>query len=474
MHVASRPAAPRRLGDLRSGDAGRARRRRHRAPPHPEGVLGGRRRGSLRARRRAADRSRGDRSRDRRTTSGGARRSRSATSRPRIAGSLAGGDFGYAWLNAMGVQSFDVPDADDFVVSPGDGGPDWHLESVVYEVFPDRFASSGREVTPPDGRSRASWDELPTGRGPDTPVSGSAATFAGSRSASTTYVARRERPLPHARVPRAGARIATTPRTFDSVDPLLGGDEAFASLVRAAHARGIRVLGDLTTNHVGSGHEWFRRRAGAPRARARVLLLRRRLRARLRVLVRRAVAAEARLRVRGAARAHVRGSSAVVRRWLEPPYDLDGWRIDVANMTGRLGADDLLPDVACGVRRRGHGGAIRTALVVAEHAYDARADLRLGALARHDELRRASRARCGRGCAATTFRRAANGFFGLPRRRAAARPVSRSSARCARFAPAFRGRHRSTRGRSSTATTRRASASSRAHATASSSASACR
>ena len=45
--------------------------------------------------------------------------------------------------------------------------------------------------------------------------------------------------------------------TFDAVDPLLGGNEALASLSRSAHARGIRVLGDLTTNHVGSRHDWF-------------------------------------------------------------------------------------------------------------------------------------------------------------------------------------------------------------------------
>ena len=45
--------------------------------------------------------------------------------------------------------------------------------------------------------------------------------------------------------------------TFDHVDPLLGGDAALASLTAAAHARGLRVVGDLTTNHTGAGHEWF-------------------------------------------------------------------------------------------------------------------------------------------------------------------------------------------------------------------------
>ena len=36
--------------------------------------------------------------------------------------------------------------------------------------------------------------------------------------------------------------------SFDHVDPLLGGDDALVSLVAAAHARGIRILADLTIN----------------------------------------------------------------------------------------------------------------------------------------------------------------------------------------------------------------------------------
>jgi alpha-glucosidase len=45
--------------------------------------------------------------------------------------------------------------------------------------------------------------------------------------------------------------------TFDVVDPVLGGDEGLAALLDAAHARGLRVVGDLTTNHTGDAHEWF-------------------------------------------------------------------------------------------------------------------------------------------------------------------------------------------------------------------------
>ena len=80
------------------------------------------------------------------------------------------------------------------------------------------------------------------------------------------------------------------------------------------------------------------------------------------------------------------GSSSVVRRWLEPPYDLDGWRVDVANMTGRLGADDFLPDVARGVRGAVTADAVGRARRRRARARRARRS-RLGALARLHELR---------------------------------------------------------------------------------------
>lgn len=289
---------------------------------------------------------------------------------------LAGGDVGYAWLNGLGLQPFDVLDADDFVVAPGEWGPDWHLESVVYEVFPDRFASSGLDVASPEWAIPRSWDDLPSGRGPATQFEWFGGDLRGV-----------EQRLDH--LAELGANVLyltpvfparTTHRydatTFDEIDPALGGVEAFVSLVRAAHGRGMRVLGDLTTNHVGSGHEWFvAARAGQepergffffddasehgyacwygvptlPRLNYQSEELRRRMYA---------------------------GRDAVVRRWLEPPFDLDGWRIDVANMTARMGAIDLLPEVARGVRAA-LDEARPDGLVVAEHAYDARADLLL-------------------------------------------------------------------------------------------------
>jgi alpha-glucosidase len=45
------------------------------------------------------------------------------------------------------------------------------------------------------------------------------------------------------------------------------------------------------------------------------------------------------------------GKNSIVRQWLTPKYGMAGWRIDVGNMTGRLGADDMHDEVMHGIRR---------------------------------------------------------------------------------------------------------------------------
>jgi alpha-glucosidase len=64
----------------------------------------------------------------------------------------------------------------------------------------------------------------------------------------------------------------------------------------------------------------------------------------------------------------------VVAHWTRPPYALDGWRIDVANMTGRHRDIDVNHEVARATRAA-LLAANPDALLVAEHMHDARHDL---------------------------------------------------------------------------------------------------
>jgi alpha-glucosidase len=277
---------------------------------------------------------------------------------------LAGGDVGYAWVNALGQTSHEVADADDFVITAGEWGPDWHLRSVAYQIFPDRFATSGLDVEAPGWAVRRAWADLPTGRGRPTPRELYGGDLRGV-----------EQHLDH--IESVGANlIYLTPffpagsthrydaTTFAHVDPLLGGDEALESLAKAAHDRGIRLIGDITPNHTGDKHEWFHAAlAGSEPERGfyyfddsipggyESWLGHRSL-----------------PKLNWQSRELHERFAAVLTRYLD--LGLDGWRVDVANMTGRYRDVDLNRDVSKWMRDQ-----VGESLLVAEHGHDFRPDL---------------------------------------------------------------------------------------------------
>lgn len=284
-----------------------------------------------------------------------------------------GGPHGrYRWLNAEGVHDRDTSDGADFMIRAEDAPPAWVSDAVAYQIFPDRFFRSDSRREAPTWATPVDWDTPVIGSGP-----GVAAQFYGG---DLDGVAAKLDHLTDLGVNviyltpifegRSNHRYDAV--TFDRVDPALGGDEALARLLEAAHSRGIRVVGDLTTNHTGREHEWFlaaQADANAPEAQyyrfhahpdtyaswLDVPSLPKLDHA----------SEELRDRFYGS-------PDSVVARWIRA--GLDGWRIDVANMTGRLGADDLAHDVARAVRQAMHA-VDPMAWLLAEHGHDAAADL---------------------------------------------------------------------------------------------------
>jgi len=259
------------------------------------------------------------------------------------------------WLNQAGLSRTETLDADDFaLVASDDAPPAWMADAVMYQIFPDRFArSAGADAHPtPDWAIPAAWDD-PV----DPALPGRSQQFYGGDLDGIVEH------LDHL-VGLGVTLLYLTPvfpgasnhrydaSSFAVVDPLLGGDEALVRLVAAAHARGLRVIGDLTSNHSGDRHEWFRAAWGNPTAPEGAFYY---------FLDDKHLEYECWLGTRSLPkfdwsspelrRRFIDGDDSVVAKWLKPPYSLDGWRIDVANMTGRLGEVDLNAEVRQTIRR---------------------------------------------------------------------------------------------------------------------------
>ncbi|WP_269939990.1 glycoside hydrolase family 13 protein [Arthrobacter sp. HY1533] len=268
---------------------------------------------------------------------------------------VAGEDGPVYWhLNNAGLHNRDTSDYNDFRVTTARPAPAWSHDAVMYQVFPDRFARSaqagGRPT--PDWGVACNWDTPVQGKGPDV-----ARQFYGGDLDGVTERLDELQALGTDIVyltpffpGRSNHRYDAS--TFHAVDPLLGGDEALIRLVEAAHARGMKVMGDLTSNHTGDAHEWFTRAQADPNSVEAGYFYFNEDHTDyeswwgVKSLPKLNWASEA-LR-----EAFVTGEDSVVAHWLKAPFNLDGWRIDVGNMTGRLGAQDINREVAALIQER--------------------------------------------------------------------------------------------------------------------------
>ncbi|WP_433231159.1 glycoside hydrolase family 13 protein [Micromonospora sp. CA-248260] len=285
------------------------------------------------------------------------------------------GTTGYRWLNAAGQVDHDVPDHGDFKLVSHAPPPAWARDAVIYQIFPDRFARSAvaADRTPPDWAIPCDWDTPVIGYGPHTPRQFYGGDLDGITErldhldrlgVNTVYLTPVFPARSNHRYDAAG---------FDTVDPLLGGEAALVRLADAVRARGWRLLGDITSNHTGDAHEWFTRALADGDAPERELYY-----------FDPATGYESWNGVRslpklnwGSAELRRRFATdpdSPLRRWLRPPYGLDGWRVDVANMTGRRGADAYTHEVARLLREV----VVQTrpdGLLLAEHGHDHTGDL---------------------------------------------------------------------------------------------------
>jgi alpha-glucosidase len=258
----------------------------------------------------------------------------------------------YEWLNAFGLSDHDVHSNSDFKIVAVPRYPDWIRSSVFYQVFPDRFARSGQISKIPSWAHHREWNELPQGR----------SEYTGSEFFGGDLKGVEQR-LDH--ISDLGVNgIYFTPffpsnsnhrydaSSFDQVDPYLGGDQALESLVKKAKKSRIKIMGDLTSNHCGAGHPWLAKAlknkgskehtyfywdksvphgyvgwwglASLPKLNFNSKALREEM---------------------------YSGKNSIVKKWIDPKFGMSGWRIDVGNMTGKLGKDDLHDEVMHGIRK---------------------------------------------------------------------------------------------------------------------------
>ncbi|HKJ86336.1 MAG TPA: glycoside hydrolase family 13 protein, partial [Spirochaetia bacterium] len=283
------------------------------------------------------------------------------------------------FLNRRGISTVFPTEDHDFTIDTDYEPPAWVRSAVFYQIFPDRFFRADRalgvrtgEIERGEFRSREMpWDATPL----PYPEAGSLDFFNGDLpgvEAKLEYLA----DLGVNAIYLTPIFTAKTNHRYDcldyfSVDAHLGGDEALASLVTAAHRRGMRVVLDVSINHIGVEHDWA---DGLPVGSLRVPVVQTDRDSPVHwagvpdLLKLDYSVAELREVI-------YRATESVVQRYLREPFGIDGWRFDVASETGRYAREQEQGHAVWREIRRVVRDLNPSAYILGEHWHDSTAYL---------------------------------------------------------------------------------------------------
>lgn len=267
-----------------------------------------------------------------------------------------------------GITSY-LPDTTyDFRLLTDYVQPAWVKEAVFYQIFPERFCNgdpandvkAGEYAVDGHPTLRLPWDQTPP-----TYEEGRCLDFYGGDLEGIRQKIPYLKNLGISAIYLNPIFEAPSVHKYDCVDyfhvdPHFGGDEALARLSEALHENGMRLILDISINHTGSAHRWFNkdrlwfdRSVGAyhnPQAPERSFYF---------------------FRPDGSYKGWwdlpglpvlnytsealrdviYRASDSVLKKWLKPPYSIDGWRFDVADVFARNDAIQLAHEVWPEIRR---------------------------------------------------------------------------------------------------------------------------
>ncbi len=260
------------------------------------------------------------------------------------------------WLTAAGVSTVIPAASFDFKILADNPKIGWLSQAVFYQIFPDRFAN-GDPSNDPNGEIEAypgvSRKTYPWGQ----PVKYDRKLlpfYGGDLKGIEDRLEYLQRLGVNAIYLNPIFTAYTNHRydvaDFRNVDPTLGGNEALISLSEALRRAEMRYILDIVPNHSGAGHPWFREAVKDPTSPHRSAFY---FDKEQNYASWMGFGSLPKLNYSDPAlrREMFESETSVFASWLKPPYESDGWRVDVANMLGRYDEQQLDQDVLPAIRK---------------------------------------------------------------------------------------------------------------------------
>ncbi len=284
------------------------------------------------------------------------------------------------WLNAAGADIIEPFIQFDFKIIANLQPISWLSDAVFYQVFPDRFSNGDPSNDPLDERvpyRNFTRTTLPWGE-PGTSQDYGLTFYGGDLQGIDQHISHLLELGVNAVYLNPIFSSHTNHRydctNYEQVDPTLGGDSALIKLRQTLDHHRMHLLLDIAPNHCSLGHHWFQRAQQDPDSAEAGFFYFDEDSGDYESWMGHRMLPKLNYSSQELRRQMYVDDTSIFRKWLLPPFSVDGWRVDVANMLGKRKDQQFDQEVISGIRQ-----AVKTskpdAYLIGENFYEAASQL---------------------------------------------------------------------------------------------------
>lgn len=266
------------------------------------------------------------------------------------------------YYNQKGILDYMPSESYDFRILYDYLQPSWVKKTVFYQIFPERFCNGNLENDVLDNEYtfeghptiKKNWTD-PVGKYEDAHCLD---FFGGDLEGIRSKIDYFKRLGVNALYLNPIFYAATNHKydclDYFNVDPHFGGNEALSELTKALHEAGIKIILDVSINHTGTAHKWFNKE-GAFFDKSIGAYNNKDSKERKYYFFSEGNQYKSWFNCESLPTLNYTSEElrkilykddySVVKKWLKPPYNIDGWRFDVADIMARNGLIQLHHEV---------------------------------------------------------------------------------------------------------------------------------
>lgn len=258
----------------------------------------------------------------------------------------------YFYYGKNGLNQALVSEKDMFCIKTEIKPATWVSSSTCYQIFPDRFRDGDKSLDPKDGLydfDGGSVKKMDFDTPPLEFNDGRCLDFYGGDLQGIIDSIYYFKKLGVNCLYLNPIGVSKTTHRYDCadffhVDEKLGGDDMFIKMVDKLHKNGIKVIIDISINHTGTAHPWFIKATEDKNSKEANYYY---IEENGEVACWEGVPTLPQLNytneeLRGLI---YKNEDSVLRKFIKEPFNQDGWRLDVAEVVGRRGNDQLTEEI---------------------------------------------------------------------------------------------------------------------------------